>query len=356
MSVGYRRVVRPVLFRSAGGDPEAVHEATLDAVADVNREPTLTKLMPWILSRPDAPVDLFGVRFPGVCGLAAGMDKNGVGLRTWGRMGFGHVELGTVTPRPQPGNPAPRLFRLPSSQAVINRMGFNNEGVAALAVRIREARRDQVLSIPVGVSIGKNRDTDVADATADYLACLDELDGLADYIAVNISSPNTPGLRGLQDAEPLRELLQALVARAAELGAAGNRSPVPILVKMAPDLDDDAIAELVSVATEAGISGFIATNTTLARDGLHLRDIVVSSEAGGLSGAPLTTRAREVVSIVRQHTDLPVIGVGGIMTPDDAMAMLDAGADLVQIYTGYIYAGPALVSGINSAAGRRARG
>lgn len=333
----YRGLARPLLWRL---DVERAHHGTVRAAELLGRTPVtraLTYLGGYAVSVPvgAGPVQLLGLRFPHRVGLAAGMDKDGRGIATWGALGLGHVELGTVTPRPQPGNPRPRLVRLPASRAVVNRMGFNNEGVAALAGRLRAARAAGLVRIPVGVSIGKNKDTPVQEATADYLTCVAALDGLADYLAVNVSSPNTPGLRSLQDARPLGELLGEVVR------AAGT---VPVLVKLAPDLTDSALEEAVGVALGAGVSGLVATNTTLSRAGVvDAERARAEAEAGGLSGAPLTRRAREVVRHVRRLTDAPLIGVGGVLTGPDARAMIDAGADLVQLYTGLVYAGPALV-------------
>lgn len=330
----YRRLVRPALWRL---DVERAHHGTVVA-ADLLGRTAPTRALASVLGYavpPAEPVELLGLRFPHRVGLAAGLDKDGRGVATWGALGLGHVELGTVTPRPQPGNPRPRLLRLPESRAVVNRMGFNNEGVEALAGRLRAARRAGLVRIPVGVSIGKNKDTPLGSATDDYLACVRALEGLADYLAVNVSSPNTPGLRSLQDAGPLGELLAAVVQAAGE---------VPVLVKLAPDLTEEALDEAVDVALAAGVRGLVATNTTLSRGGLAgaERDRA-EAEAGGLSGAPLTTRSREVVRHLRARTDLPIIGVGGLMSGADAAAMVEAGADLVQLYTGLVYAGPTLV-------------
>lgn len=287
-------------------------------------------------------MQLLGLTFPNRVGLAAGMDKDGRGVRAWGALGFGHVELGTVTAHPQPGNDRPRLFRLPASRAVINRMGFNNAGVRALAEVLRLARAEEAIDIPIGVSIGKTKVTPLEEATQDYLTSVRVLDGLADYLAVNVSSPNTPGLRGLQDAAPLAELLGAVVAETRRLAGEGRATPV--LVKLAPDLSDAGLDQALEVAIGAGASGLIATNTTISRRHVAPVDRAVADrETGGLSGAPLTRRAREVVARIRAATDLPLIGVGGVMTADDGAALLDAGADLVQVYTGLIYAGPALV-------------
>ena len=341
----YRRLVRPVLFELGGGDPEVAHERMIHALAR-----TPTSLLGWsraFTASASRPVTVAGIRFPNRVGIAAGLDKDGLAARAWSTLGVGHVELGTVTPRPQSGNDQPRLFRLPASQAIVNRMGFNNQGVDALAQRLEGwgVHRGRLsLGTVVGVSIGKNRATPLADAGHDYLRCLRRLDGLADYVAINVSSPNTPGLRTLQDAGALRELTAALVA---ETHALNPAHPTPVFVKVAPDLGPGALDELVDAAHASGVAGLIATNTTLARDGLAPADQARGREAGGLSGAPLTRRAREVVSHLAATTELPIIGVGGIMTPDDARAMLDAGASLVQVYTGFIYAGPALIRGIN---------
>ncbi|WP_281965878.1 quinone-dependent dihydroorotate dehydrogenase [Serinicoccus marinus] len=334
-STAYRRLARPALWRL---DAERAHHATLVAADLLGRvAPTRALVAATGYAVPPArPVDLLGLRFDHRIGLAAGMDKDGRAVPTWAALGLGHVELGTVTARAQPGNPRPRMVRLPESAAVINRMGFNNEGVHALARRLRDARRAGLVRIPVGVSIGKSKVTPVEEAVPDYLASVAALDGLADYLAVNVSSPNTPGLRSLQDAEPLRALLTAVVRGAGD---------VPVLVKLAPDLTRSALEEAVGVGLDAGVAGFVATNTTLARDGVAPGEMALANgQTGGLSGAPLTVRAREVVGQVRSLTDLPLIGVGGVMTGADAAALVDAGADLVQLYTGLVYAGPALVA------------
>lgn len=333
----YRHLVRPLLFRC---DAETAHHGTVTLAEVLGRTaPTraLTALAGYAVPAPVAPVHLLGLRFPHRVGLAAGLDKDGRGVPTWGALGLGHVELGTVTPRPQPGNPTPRLFRLPASGAVLNRMGFNNDGVRALAARLRADREEGLVRLPVGVSIGKNKDTPVHEATADYLTCVRVLDGLADYLAVNVSSPNTPGLRSLQDAGPLGELLRAVV------DAAGT---VPVLVKLAPDLTEPALDEAVEVAHAAGVAGLIATNTTLQRAGVSdaAERAFAEREPGGVSGAPLTVRARDVVARVRSRTDLPLVGVGGVLTGADARELVEAGADLVQLYSGLVYAGPGLVA------------
>ena len=325
----FERAVRPVLFRLGGGDAEKAHEFTLKRLTRLSRRPRALALL---RSRyaTSAPVDVFGVRFPNPVGLAAGMDKNGVALPAWPALGFGFVEVGTVTAHAQPGNDRPRLFRLPASEAIINRMGFNNAGAAALAERLQALGP---LGVPLGISLGKSKTTPLDEAVDDYLTSYNLLRPYADYIAVNVSSPNTPGLRTLQDKSALAALLAALAGK------------TPVLVKIAPDLSEPAIAELLEVCLSAGAAGLIATNTTLGRDGLAAADQPRAVEAGGLSGRPLTERARKVVHFVHQETGgaLPIIGVGGVLDPDDATRLFDAGAALVQLYTGFIYRGPALV-------------
>jgi dihydroorotate dehydrogenase len=337
--VVYKQVVRKALFRLHGGDAERVHETTLAA---------LSRLSPVAKFSTGArnPRTVFGVQFPNPVGLAAGMDKDGRALPAWAALGFGFVEVGTVTRHPQPGNPRPRLFRLRSSEAIINRMGFNNAGAQALAARLE---RLGPLPVPLGISLGKSKITPVEEAVEDYCASLRTLYRHGDYFAVNISSPNTPGLRSLQDRTALTELLGELNSTSAELARGGATKP--ILVKIAPDLTDSAIGELLEVCADHDVSGLIATNTTLGRSGLDPADAGLADEAGGLSGRPLATRAREVVQFVSKETDgkLPIIGVGGIFSADDAARMVDAGASLVQVYTGFIYEGPGLVRRINKA-------
>jgi dihydroorotate dehydrogenase len=347
IDLGYRGVLRPLLFRAYGGDAERIHEQTLATVARIGRNrPTLAALAA-LCARHRGPATVAGIQFPGIVGLAAGMDKDGVGIKTWGSLGFGYVELGTVTAQAQPGNDKPRLFRLPESHAIINRMGFNNLGAPALADRLAAAgvsRGNLAVGVPIGISIGKTKKVPLADAVKDYLASLRSVAQYADYLAINVSSPNTPGLRSLQDAGTLAGLISALVNEAWRLAAGGP--PVPIFVKVAPDLTEAALEEVVQVCAEAGAEGLIATNTTLGRDGISA-DQPLAAEDGGLSGAPLTRRARQVVRFLAERTTLPIIGVGGIMSRDDGQAMLDAGASLLQIYTGYVYGGPALVDDLN---------
>jgi dihydroorotate dehydrogenase len=322
----YEKVARPVLFRVGGGDAEAAHEFTLRWLARIRRAR--------VFSPPGAATTVFGVRFPNPVGLAAGMDKDGRALAAWPALGFGFVEVGTVTRHPQPGNDRPRLFRLPASRAIVNRMGFNNAGSAALAARLAALGP---LPVPLGISIGKSKITPLSAAVEDYVTSLTALYPYGDYFAVNVSSPNTPGLRSLQDRHQLDVLLAAL-------RAVGRK---PLLVKVAPDLTDAALGEVLEVCGKNEVAGLIATNTTLSRYGVAATDARAAAEAGGLSGAPLTARACEVVRFVTRETGdtLPVIGVGGIMHADDALRLRDAGASLVQIYTGLIYRGPALVRG-----------
>jgi dihydroorotate dehydrogenase len=326
----FESAVRPVLFRVGGGDAEKAHEFTLRRLAGLGERTLAVLRRRYAVA---APVEVFGVRFPNPVGLAAGMDKNGVALPAWPALGFGFVEAGTVTAHAQPGNDRPRLFRLRDSEAIINRMGFNNAGAAALAARLAGSGP---LGVPLGISLGKSKVTPLDQAVEDYLISYNLLRPYADYIAVNVSSPNTPGLRTLQDGEHLRGLLDALAGR------------TPVLVKIAPDLTEAAIAELLEVCLAHGAAGIIATNTTLARDGLAAADQPRAAEIGGLSGRPLTERSRKIVNFVHQETGgrLPIIGVGGVLDPDDAARLFDAGASLVQLYSGFIYRGPALVRAV----------
>lgn len=284
------------------------------------------------------PVELMGLTFPNRVGLAAGLDKNADCFEILGSLGFGFVEVGTVTPRPQPGNPKPRLFRLPEARALINRMGFNNLGLAHLLRRVGTRRYDGVL----GINLGKNKDTPAERAMDDYRQGLSAVHAHADYVTLNLSSPNTPGLRDLQMGSALEQLLDGIRVTRAELAEREGRR-VPMLVKIAPDLHDDDVKAIVAQLIAAGIDGVIATNTTIARPGVEAQP--VSAEAGGLSGAPLHARSLEVLRCIRAEAGdaLTVIGVGGIDSGGRARAARAAGADLVQIYTGFIYRGPALI-------------
>lgn len=298
-----------------------------------------TPLGRWLLRSdktlsPAMRVETMGLSFESPIGLAAGFDKNAIAVRGFHTLGFGHVEVGTVTPQPQPGNPRPRLFRLPEDEALINRMGFNNDGVEAVARRLRILRaRGGNLPI-IGVNIGKNKTTSQDNAIDDYVTCARALADYADYLVVNVSSPNTPGLRGLQERSFLEPILRAVME---------NAGDTPVLVKIAPDLSDDAISEVVDVVCDLGLAGIVATNTTISRESLRTPAEQVSRIGdGGLSGRPVRARSREVLRIIR-HT-LPreycVISVGGVFSGADAEALLDQGANLVQAYTGFVYRGP----------------
>jgi dihydroorotate dehydrogenase len=349
LKAGYEDLLRPVMFASYGGDPEAVHERLIAILSAVSWPGPVRGAMNLLAGSAGRPTRVAGIAFGSRVGLAAGLDKDASAVLAWRGLGFGFAELGTVTARPQPGNPRPRVFRLRDSHALINRMGFNNPGAARVAATLaaRGVRRgNNAAGLPVGISIGKTKVVELADAVDDYRESIRTLAPYADYIAVNVSSPNTPGLRTLQDADALDGLLAALVAEARTLAGSAD-VPVPIFVKVAPDLTFDALDELVAVAERAGVAGLIATNTTLAREGLAPSDVPKAAEAGGLSGAPLTLRARAVVAHLVSGTPLPVIASGGVMSPADALAMFDAGAALVQLYTGFIYHGPALAAAIN---------
>ena len=345
VDTAYERGLRPAMFRIGKGDPEVAHERMIGILATA--PPTVFRASQRILGRPDHPTTVAGITFPGRVGVAAGLDKDGRAAHAWAGFGFGFAELGTVTAHAQPGNEKPRVFRAVESRGLVNRMGFNNRGASAMADRLAMAgiqRGNNAVGIPLGISLGKTKVTPLEEATADYLASFEALAPHADYIAINVSSPNTPGLRQLQDADALADLVSTLVQAAAKQPG----SPLPVFVKVAPDLTFDQLDEVVNVCATHGASGLIATNTTLSREGLAASDQALVSEAGGLSGAPLTKRALEVVSHLTSRTSLPVMGVGGFMTADDARAMLDAGAALVQLYTGFIYSGPALVRAINA--------
>ncbi len=324
---------KPLLFAL---DPETAHEATFAAL-DASARAGIAQLT---AARPVSdPVDVMGIRFPNRVGLAAGLDKNAAHLTGLATLGFGFLEAGTVTPRPQPGNPKPRMFRLPEAGAIINRLGFNNGGVDAFVANVRATEYRGVL----GINIGRNKDTPNERAADDYVACLDAVYPHAHYVTVNISSPNTAGLRELQAGSALDDLLATLKARQAALADRHGRY-VPLVVKIAPDLDDDAIVAIAHTLVARRIDGAIATNTTLARNAVAaLRH---GQEAGGLSGQPLLAASTAVLRKLVTALDgaLPVIGVGGIASGDDARAKVEAGAALVQLYTGLIFRGPALVT------------
>ena len=328
-------LARPFLF---GLDPEDAHDLTLGAMAAIQRTPLVCTIAQ---RRVDDPVTVAGLRFPNRIGLAAGLDKNGRCIDAFGALGFGSVEVGTVTPLPQPGNPKPRIFRLPGANALINRLGFNNDGLGMFIANVRRARFRQGGGI-LGLNIGKNAATPIERAADDYLAGLAGVYPYADYVTVNISSPNTKNLRDLQSDAALDALLGAIGSRRDEL-AEQHRRAVPIFVKIAPDLDAAQIEAIAAALHKHAIDGVIATNTTLARDAVaHLPH---GGEAGGLSGAPLLAASNRVVALLRAALGAayPIIGAGGVTSAADALSKQEAGADIVQIYTGFIYKGPELV-------------
>ncbi|MBU6178590.1 MAG: quinone-dependent dihydroorotate dehydrogenase [Verrucomicrobia bacterium] len=288
-----------------------------------------------------SPVEVMGLKFPNRVGLAAGLDKTGEAVHAFGEIGFGHVEIGTVTPRPQPGNDKPRLFRLKEHEAIINRMGFNNPGVEGLLVNLSYSRKD--FRGVLGINIGKNAVTTAEDAINDYLLCLEGVYGAADYITANLSSPNTKGLRDLQNAATCRELILRLQAKREEVKRDHGGKHVPLVIKIAPDLSDESIGDLARVFSETRIDGVITTNTTISREAVSGH--ALANEAGGLSGAPLTKASTAVLARLRRELDpaIPIIGSGGVMSAADARAKFDAGAALVQVYTGLVYRGPRLV-------------
>ena len=337
-------VLRPLLFRL---EAERAHGVTLRALDRLHRFG-----LGGAAARPPAPLPtrLLGLEFPNPVGLAAGLDKNGAHVDALLGLGFGFVEVGTVTPRPQPGNPAPRLFRLPRQQALVNRMGFNNDGVEALVRNVSGARRSG--GGLLGINIGKNKDTPNEFAEGDYLFCLERIYPLADYITVNISSPNTAGLRELQEEQALRRLVGTLREAQERLGALHGKR-VPMLVKVAPDLSEDDIEACARVLGDLQVDGVVATNTTTARDGVQ--GSPHADEPGGLSGAPLMDRSTAVLRMLRTRLpeSIPLVGVGGILAGADAAKKMAAGAGLVQLYTGLVYRGPALVGECVDAMRRR---
>lgn len=326
--------------------PERAHHITVALLRFVLKLPLGTLIFKLLYKKkhPGLERRLLGLTFANPVGLAAGFDKDGKHFRAMAALGFGFIEIGTVTPRPQAGNPQPRLFRLPQDKGLINRMGFNNEGVDALAERLKKGRPAGVV---IGGNIGKNKDTPNEQAASDYVYCFERLFDHVDYFVVNVSSPNTPGLRALQDREPLTALLR-------ELQRCNAKHPErkPILLKIAPDLTPEQLDDIISIVKDAAIDGVIATNTTIARDGLKTpQEKLEKIGNGGLSGAPLRQRATEVIRYLREKggSEMVIIGVGGIASAEDALEKLNAGANLVQVYTGLIYAGPALVRQINKA-------
>ncbi|HXA10036.1 MAG TPA: quinone-dependent dihydroorotate dehydrogenase [Chthoniobacterales bacterium] len=333
----YQRLVRPLLFRM---DPEAAHHFALRLLQAAPSIPGSRALLRLFAPVPRS-VTLFGLNFPNPVGLAAGFDKNGVAIPAWEALGFGFVEIGTVTAQPQPGNPRPRIFRYPKQEALINRLGFNNDGADAVAQRLRKLRQSRLRpSIPIGVNLGKSKATPLEEAAADYHYSFRQLHSVADYIVLNVSSPNTPGLRTLQEHDALVALLRVITDENTRLPA-----PRPILLKIAPDLSDEALTEIVAAGEEFGLAGLIATNTTLD----HSAVVGEGDQSGGLSGDPLRQRSTDVVRFLRSRTHLPIIGAGGIGDRASAQEKLQAGAQLIQVYTGYIYRGPSLLREIIAA-------
>jgi dihydroorotate dehydrogenase len=328
-------LARPFLF---GLEPEHAHDLTMNSIARMQNTPLRCA---WSQTRVDDPVELAGLRFPNRIGLAAGLDKNGRCIDGLAAMGFGFIEVGTVTPKAQPGNPKPRMFRLPEANALINRLGFNNDGLDAFIANVKRARYRSGGGI-LGLNIGKNAATPIEDAARDYLLCLDGVYPHADYVTLNVSSPNTQNLRALQGDDALDALLGAVQRRRAELAQRHGRR-VPVFLKIAPDLDDAQVDAIAATLQRHAIDGVIATNTTVARDAVqHLPH---GTEAGGLSGAPVFAASNRVIARLRAALGAayPIIGVGGVMSAADARAKVEAGANLVQLYTGFIYAGPPLV-------------
>ena len=339
----YQRLIKPFLFQF---DPEKVHYFTFSMIKLLTSIPGVNLLLKclYVVEDPKLEREVFGLKFPNPVGLAAGFDKNAVLYKELSHFGFGFIEIGTLTPKGQPGNPKKRWYRLKEDQAIINRMGFNNDGVDDAVKRLKKNT-----SVLIGGNIGKNKVTPNEEAVNDYTYCFNALFDYVDYFVVNVSSPNTPNLRALQDKAPLTHLLSTLKKLNDK-----KESPKPILLKIAPDLSNDQLRDIIDIVTTVKIDGVIATNTTLSRDGLHS---VHKTEVGGLSGKPLTKRSTEVIRFLIKESNnaFPIIGVGGIHTPEDALEKLDAGAALVQLYTGFVYEGPAAVRNINRALLKRRR-
>lgn len=336
MSLVPYALTRRLLFKL---DPERAHDLTIGGLERLQDSPARCL---WQQPRVDDALTLFGLRFPNRVGLAAGMDKNGSCIDGLGGMGFGHLEIGTVTPRPQPGNPQPRLFRLPAAEALINRMGFNNLGLSAFLAHVQRSRRFRAEGGILGLNIGKNASTPIEHAADDYLNCLEGVYPHADYVVVNVSSPNTRNLRTLQDDKALDTLLGQLMQRRQTLATQHGRT-VPLLVKIAPDLEPEQVEAIALTLQRQGLDGVVATNTTVARVGVD--GLPHANESGGLSGAPLRQTSNAVIRRLRLALGptFPIIGVGGVLSAADALAKRAAGADLVQIYTGLVYRGPGLV-------------
>ncbi len=332
----YKAVIRRILFQF---DPEKVHHITFSAIKTLMKIPLVPSVTKSLFKVSDTKLEkeIFGLKFKNQVGLAAGFDKNAVLFDEFSNFGFGFVEVGTVTPKAQPGNPKKRIFRLKDDEAVINRMGFNNDGVDAVVERLKKRKTD----IIIGGNIGKNKVTPNENAIDDYMICFEKLFDVVDYFVVNVSSPNTPNLRALQDKEPLTNLLQTLQDKNNT-----KEHPKPILLKIAPDLTDSQLIDIIDIVNTTKIAGVIATNTTISREGLSSEH---KGETGGLSGKPLKNRSTEVIRFLAEKSgkSFPIIGVGGIHSEEDAHEKLQAGADLIQLYTGFIYEGPGLVKRIN---------
>ena len=360
----YQTILRPLLFSGLKADPEALHQQTLNLLQWLD---SAGPLPGWLRDRcqqfygyghPSLTQTLWGQQFTNPIGLAAGFDKDGVAAGIWSSLGFGFAELGTVTSEAQPGNPLPRLFRLPLDQAALNRMGFNNQGAVALAERLRRRRNgdfmatpenlpglpppDRTIRFPIGINLGKSKITPLEQAADDYASSFEALKELGDYFVVNVSSPNTPGLRSLQATDQLEPILIKLQQ--------ANQDHKPLLVKIAPDLSWDAIRAVIDLAQKYHLAGLIATNTTIRRDGLRTQITPITGqpliqEAGGISGQPVRTRSTEIIRFIYQETQgqLPIIGVGGVFSAADAWEKITAGASLIQIYTGWFYEGPGMV-------------
>ncbi|BCL78061.1 dihydroorotate dehydrogenase (quinone) [Ktedonobacteria bacterium brp13] len=342
----FKSILRPVFFKVSADDPEKAHHLVMTSLALASKSKVLLSIIEAAMAykSPALARTVFGVDFPNPVGLAGGFDKNGTALPALAALGFGFIEAGTVTRYQQPGNARPRIFRFSENEALINRMGFPNQG--ADAIRARLARSPRV-KIPIGWSLGKSKVTPQAEAIEDYLYSLRQLDDFSDFFTINVSSPNTPGLRKLQDKEPLDQLLHAIVQETATLASQqGRAQPKAVLVKIAPDLTQEQIDDVIDVCLSRNVNGIIASNTTLSRAGLQR----ATTEVGGLSGRPLHARACAMVQYICQQVDgkIPVVGVGGIFGPDDAKRMFDAGASLIQVYTSFIYEGPAIAKQINT--------
>ncbi len=339
----YKILVRPVLFLF---DPERVHHITFSIIRFFVKIgfSGLFKSF-YVVEDKRLEREVFGLKFKNPVGLAAGFDKNAILYNELSEFGFGFVEIGTLTPKPQDGNPKKRLFRLKKDQAIINRMGFNNKGVFDAVERLKKNHK-----VLIGGNIGKNKITPNDEAIKDYLICFDALFDYVDYFVVNVSSPNTPGLRKLQDKEPLTALLKELKKENTKYAVKKSEKEKPILLKIAPDLTDDQLLDIIEIVRITKIDGIIAVNTTIERNNLE-SDLVYTEEKGGLSGKPLRQRSTEVIRFLAEKSNkaFPIIGVGGIHSPEDALEKLEAGADLVQLYTGFIYEGPALIKRINNA-------